>query len=126
MYQAYGLLKPECDFTLAAAATKLAERFPAYSIAHDDKQLTMSSGDWEIRLALNQGQEVLQQSREIEEKIGGDKDDIGIAECARRVEVNSDMPDPELEHFNDYQGVIEVLQSFRGLIAVDPQEPSVL
>jgi hypothetical protein len=36
------------------------------------------------------------------------------------------VPDPELEHFNDYLLAVEVLQSFRGLIAVDPREPSLL
>jgi len=116
MYQAFGLLKPDSDFTLAAAAKKLAAKFPDYSVVHDDTKLTMSSGDWEMRLCLNLGPEVLEQSRAIEEKIGGDQDDIGIVTCARRVEVSSDTPDPEMEHFNDYLSVIEVLKSFQGLM----------
>ena len=70
--------------------------------------------------------QVLQESREIEEKIGGDEDDLGIANCDRRVEVASDIPDPEMDHFNEYLLVIEVLQSFKGIIAVDPKEPSLL
>jgi len=126
MYQAFGLLKLDSDFNLDAAAKRLAEKFPDYSVLHNDKKLTMSSGDWEIWLSLNLGPEVLQQSRDIEEKIGGDEDDIGLATCTRRVEVNSDTPDPEMEHFNDYLSVIEILKSFQGLIAVDPQEPSLL
>ena len=43
----------------------------------------------------------------------------------RRVEVWSDTPDPFMEHFNDFLSVVEVLKSFRGLIAVDPNEPGV-
>jgi hypothetical protein len=31
-----------------------------------------------------------------------------------------------MDHFNDYLQVIEVLQSFQGVIAVDPSEPSLL
>jgi len=31
-----------------------------------------------------------------------------------------------MDHFNDYVLAVEVLQSFKGLIAVDPREPSLL
>jgi hypothetical protein len=31
-----------------------------------------------------------------------------------------------MEHFNDYLLVVEVLKTFDGLIAVDPNEPSLL
>ena len=44
----------------------------------------------------------------------------------KRVEVWTDEPDPFMEHFNDYLSVVEVLKSFRGLLAVDPKEPGVL
>ena len=126
MYQAYGLLKPDSDFTLAAAATKLAARLPDFSIAQDDQRLTLTSEDWEIHLVLNTGPEVIQEARTLEEGIGGAEDDLGITSCDRRVEVASDVDDPEMAHFNDYLTVIEVLKSFRGVIAVDPEEPSLL
>jgi hypothetical protein len=31
-----------------------------------------------------------------------------------------------MKHFNDYLLAVEVLQSFKGLIAVDPTEPALL
>jgi hypothetical protein len=31
-----------------------------------------------------------------------------------------------MAHFKDYLSVIEVLQTFKGMIAVDPNEPSLL
>jgi len=126
MYQAFGLLKPDSDFTLTETAKRLAEKFPAFSVVHSGEKLTLSSEDWEIQLTLVTSPQVLQESREIEEKIGGDEDNLGISNCDRRVEVVSDTPDPELNHFNDYLSVIEVLQSFKGIIAVDPSEPSLL
>jgi hypothetical protein len=126
MYQAYGLLKPDSDFTLAEAAKRLAEKFPDHSVVHNDEKLMLSSKNWDMQLTLVTGPHVLQESREIEEKIGGDEDDLGIANCDRRVEVSSDVSDPEMEHFNEYLFVIEVLQSFKGIIAVDPKEPSIL
>ncbi len=126
MYQAYGLLKPDSDFTLAAAATRLAGKFPQFSVERKDDALSLFSADWEIHLTLVAGPQVLAESRTLEERIGGAQDDIGLSTCARRVEVASDFDDPEMEHFNDYLKVIEVLQSFKGLIAVDPKEPSLL
>ena len=126
MYQAFGLLKPDSDFTLAAAAQKLAARFRGCALTQEGDQLTVSTKDWEIHLTLASGPQILDESRKIEEGIGGDQDDLGIVKCDRRVEVASDIADPEMEHFADYLAVIEVLQSFKGLIAVDPQEPSLL
>jgi hypothetical protein len=31
-----------------------------------------------------------------------------------------------MEHFNEFLTVVEVLKSFRGLLAVDPKEPGVM
>ena len=45
---------------------------------------------------------------------------------SKRVEVWTDVPDPFMEHFNDYLSVIEVLKSFNGLLAVDPKAPGTL
>src|SRR5437870_4044318 len=115
MYQAFGLLKPGSDFDLAEAANRLAPEFPGFSVVRHNDKLTLSSGDWEIHLTLEAGPHVLEESRAIEEKIGGDQDDIGIALCDRRVVVASDTPDPEMDHFNDYLSVVEVLQSFKGV-----------
>ncbi len=126
MYQAYGLLKPDSDFTLAAAVQRLAAKLPRYAIAQSDQRVTVSSKDWEIHLVLSTAAEVIDEARRLEEGIGGAQDDLGITACTRRVEVASDTPDPEMEHFEDYLSVIEVLKSFRGLIAVDPEEPSLL
>jgi hypothetical protein len=126
MYLAHGLLLPSSDFTLAAAAPKLAALFPALQQTRSDRQLTLSSDDWEIHLILEDGPEVLEDSRRIADHVGGEEDELGIGTCNRRVVVSSDVPDPEMDHFNDYLQVVEVLQTFRGVIPVDPREPSLL
>ncbi|MCI0379692.1 MAG: hypothetical protein L0215_18970 [Gemmataceae bacterium] len=126
MYQAFGLLKPDTNFTLAAAAKKLAGTFPGWKLEQAPSQITLSKDAWEIHLRMRDGPEVLEESRRIADHIGGADEELGISSCSRRVEVASDMPDPEMDHFNDYLMVIEVLQSFQGLIPVDPQEPSLL
>ena len=126
MYRAYGLLLPDSDFTLSEAAVRLAAKFPRASIAPGDQGLTLTLEDWDIRLRLREGPEVLEEARAMAEQIGGAEDELGITNCARRVEVWSDVPDREMEHFNDYLLVMEAVQSFRGVIGVDPQEPSLL
>ena len=126
MYHAYGLLLPTTEFTLAAAAKKLAGVFPKLKQEQTSQRLSLSSEDWEIHLTLEEGPEVLEDSIRIADHIGGADEELGISKCNRRVDVATDVPDPEMDHFNDYLQVIEVLQSFSGVIAVDPSEPSLL
>ena len=126
MYHAFGLLLPSSDFTLAAAAQKLAARFPGFAVAQDGAQVKLARADWDMSLTLEDGPEVLEESIRMADHIGGAEEELGIAKCNRRVNVATDVPDPEMDHFNDYLTVIEVLQSFKGVIAVDPSEPSLL
>jgi hypothetical protein len=126
MYHAYGLLLPKSDFTLAAAAKKLASVFPAMKQKQTDRSITLSSGDWDIHLTLEDGPDVLEESIRIADHVGDAEGEVGIATCNRRVDVASDDPDPEMDHFNDYLQIIEVLQTFVGVIPVDPKEPSLL
>ncbi len=126
MYSAFGLLRPDSDFTMAEAARRLSAKFPSCAVDQQADSTVVSSANWEIHLTLNDTPAVLEESRTMAERIGGADDAKDIALCARRVELASDVPDPEMEHFNDYLLAIEVLQSFKGLIAVDPSEPSLL
>jgi hypothetical protein len=126
MYRAFGLLKPDSDFTMMEAARRLSARFPQHTVEQKDDTIALSSVDWGIHLVLNESPAVVEESREIAAHIGGSDDAQDVAACSRRVELGSDTPDPEMEHFNDYLLAIEVLQSFQGLIAVDPREPSLL
>jgi hypothetical protein len=126
VYSAFGLLKPDSDFTMAEAAKRLAAKFPAFAVEQKADAIVVSSADWEIHLTLNNTPAVIDESRAMAERIGGAEDAKDIAVCARRVELASDIADPQMEHFNDYLLAIEVLRSFKGLIAVDPQEPSLL
>ena len=126
MYNAFGLLKADSDFTMMEAARRLSAKFPSFAVEHKAGTLVISSAEWEIHLVLNESPSVRDESRNLAERIGGTEDAKDIAVCSRRVEVASDIPDREMEHFSDYLFVIEVLKSFNGLIAVDPEEPSLL
>ncbi|HEX3314560.1 MAG TPA: hypothetical protein VHR72_06680 [Gemmataceae bacterium] len=128
MYQAYLLLQPSTDFTLEAAQTKLAAKFPKHIAARAGEEVTFSGDDWDFYVRLNAGPEVLADSESFAEQIAGDGVEEGklIAAIDRRVEMGSDTPDPEMEHFEDYLTLLETLRTFRGIIAIDPSEPSLL
>lgn len=126
MYQAYGLLLPNSEFTLDGAARKLAAVFPDYDRQDAPGGVVFTGGSWEFHLVLRQGPEVLEDSVRIAGGIGGDQDDLGLSRCDRRVEMSSDYPDPEMDHFDDFLKIVEVLKGFPGLVAVEPKEPSLL
>src|SRR5205085_1117138 len=105
---------------------RLGAKFPTYRVEQQSDAIVVAASDWEIHLTFNESPAVLNESREIAGHIAGEVDGRDIAACARRVELSSDIPDPEMNHFNEYLLAVEVLQSFQGLIAVDPREPSLL
>lgn len=126
MYRTYGLLLPESPFTLGKIVPQLQASFPGFDVVPEGQGLLVANADWDIRLTLEEGQQVLEESQRIAEHIGGNEDELGIRRCHRRVVVSSDVPDPEMEHFGDYLKVMDVLRTVPGLIAIDPQEPSLL
>jgi len=128
MYRAFGLLKPDSDFNLDQAISRLTTRFPGYSIARRGNQLTLSKGDWEIELALVTGDYVPTETQGITDRLAGfeEKETSLLIASSSRVEVWSETPDPFMEHFNDYLLVVEVLKSFNGLVAVDPHQRTLL
>jgi hypothetical protein len=128
MYQAYLLLQPNTDFTLEAAQQKLLAKFPKLVPARAGEELTFTGADWEFYLRVNAGPDVLADSEKFAEEIAGDGGEEGrqIAAIDRRVEIGSDMADPEMDHFEDYLTLLDTLRSFRGIIAIDPSEPSLL
>src|SRR5258707_1387244 len=81
MYHAYGLLLPTSDFTLAAAAKKLTSVVPAMKQKQSDRRITLSSGDWNIHLTLEDGPEVVEESIRIADHVGDAEGEMGIATC---------------------------------------------
>lgn len=126
MYQAHLLLQSDTDFTLEEAARRLRDRFPTFTVQAEPNLLTLASQDWEIHFQLNEGPEVLEDSARIAELVAGGDDGQELASISRRVEIGSEVPDPEMDHFDDYLTVLETMQTFKGVIAVDPTEPSLL
>lgn len=128
MYRAYGLLLPKNDFNLDAAGTRLVAKIAGSSAARNANVVTISKGNWSINIAEVKGAHIPDETVGITDKIAGfERDDVEVlATTDRRIEVWTDDPDPFMEHFNDYLFAVEVLKSFKGVIAVDPNEPALL
>lgn len=128
MYRAFGLLQPTSDFTLESAQQRLAAAFPGYTVARTGEQIVVSQGEWWIAMTIDSGDQVQGEIIGLVGNLAGVEQTEADALIAsgKRVEVWTDVPDPFMEHFNDYLSVVEVLKSFNGLLAVDPNEPGVL
>jgi hypothetical protein len=126
MYRAYALLRPDCDFTLTAAADRLRRQFPDAVVSLAGAQITVQKGEWEIELLLNAEPLVATESAGFAERIAGLDDGLALERCDRRVEVWSDTPDPFVEHLSDFHAVLEVLRSFPGATPIDPSEPALM
>jgi hypothetical protein len=128
MYRAYGLLRSDTDFTLDAALTRLAAKFPGFTVARDGSRIVVSKADWWIAAALNSGEAIRLETEGLVGRLAGLEaaEAEALVASDRRVEVWTDVTDPFMEHFNDYLSVVEVLKSFGGVVAVDPKEPAVL
>ena len=128
MYRAFGLLRSDTDFSLDALQARLVAKFPGFTVARDGDRVVVSKGEWWIATALVAGEYVREETEGLVGHLAGIEPAEAevLAASDRRIEVWTDVPDPFMEHFNDYLFVIEVLKSFNGLVAVDPNEPSVL
>lgn len=126
MYRAFGLLTGSSNFSLDEAVRRLSAKFPNYTVTNNAGQITVASPAWELELRVNSSPEVAEQSIHFAEKIGGEDDAAEIAGCTSRVEVWSETPDYEMAHFADYLTAIEVLKSFDGVIAINPEEPGLM
>jgi hypothetical protein len=128
MYRAIGLLRPDTDFTLDEAQSRLAAALPDSAVAREGEQVVLSKGEWWIALRVASGPDVRMETEGLVGHVAGlepaEADEY--VSTGRRVEVWTDASDPFMEHFNDYLSVVEVLKSFNGLLAVDPKEHGVL
>ena len=128
MYRAFGLLRPDSDFTADEALVRLTAKFPGFDVAREGNRITVSKGEWWIAMELVAGAHVQLETEGLVGHLAGVEpaEAEALVVSDRRVEVWTDVPDPFMEHFNDYLLTVEVLKSFKGLLAVDPNEPGIL
>ncbi len=126
-YQAFGLLEPDNNFEMNSAAEWLAAGIGSLEISRTtEDKIQLVSGGWEITIGINREPWVGEESKELATALAHSEKASRIARCQARVEIQSESPDPDMDHFNDYIAVLEVLETFDGVILVDPREPDLI
>lgn len=78
--------------------------------------------DWSLRIYWEENLDVLAEAQEIADRFAVNRSDKAvIASCNRRITTSGD-PDPNMDHFNDFVHVIEVLESIEDTYIFDPGE----
>jgi hypothetical protein len=128
MYHAIGLLQADNNFSITEAEARLKQALPEHTIIPNGSRIRVEHGGWWIALELVAGSQLRDETEGLVSKLAGlePAEADGYVRSNERVEVWTDIPDPFMEHFNDFLSIVEVLKSFRGLLAVDPKEPGVL
>ncbi len=126
MYQAYALMTPKSDLTIPEAARRIQAKFPNIDVNQTGGSIDLTEGDWDYHLALQSGPQVLEEAEGLAGRIAGLEDDDAMRTCDRRFEVWSDTPDPFMEYFERHFQILDVLRGFKGVILVDPREPSLV
>jgi len=128
MYHAIGLLQATSDFSIAEAAVRLRQALPGHAVIPEGPRIRVERGEWWIALELVAGPQLRGETEGLVGKLAGlePAEADSFVASDQRVEAWTDIPDPFMEHFNDYLSVIEVLKSFRGILVVDPKEPGVM
>lgn len=113
---------------LAERVTKRFASEPGVRVAveatnlHSFEHLAVAWGEWEIRITKEEAETVLEESREIAGSIGSHRADRDrIAGCRRRFSLSSD-DDPEMDRFNDYLFIVEILEKIPGAILIEDGE----
>ncbi len=126
-YQALALLPPHSSCSLDDVARSLEQRFTAVVSSHGEPRLIATThtiilawSDWSLRVTLADAPHVLLESQEMADLFAAGRSDRElIARCQRRIEVAADS-DPQMDHFNDYIFVLDVLERIPHVILFDP------
>jgi hypothetical protein len=88
----------------------------------DISQIELKINSWFLYITLNYDPYVSKEAIEIAEKYIFEDHDrkASLENCNSRFEVYSD-PDPNMDYFNFYVWVVELLCEYKGAVAFDPQ-----
>lgn len=127
IYKVYALLKDKNNFNIDKAVALLKSNMPEYTITQEENEVTLNKSGWIFYFILNTAEYVLSESKEIAKLVEKDKITNDIAKCRSRVEIiSAEGDDPDRVYFNDYSDILKIVESFNGVILVDPDDPYVI
>jgi hypothetical protein len=125
-YSLLVLLTDQTTLTLDTLAERLRKRFsydPAVLIEHKTSDVVLVQwGAWSVHIIFENEPHVVVESEDIADRFAASHPSRSeIATSKQRLCVSGD-DDPNMDHFNDFLFVMEVLESYSGVYLFDPLE----
>jgi hypothetical protein len=127
-YSSLALLPPDITTTLTELQSLFEAKFANWNQAtvgtgtweHNGHLfISITVDNWQLRVSYSNEPHVIIESQDIARIFAKERDDKDIiASCASRFEVSSD-DDANIEYFNAYVFVLEVLETIDGAILID-------
>jgi hypothetical protein len=125
-YEAMAFLKDDSDFDIEVFKHHLIRCFPAMQIVQEGKTISLLLPEWEIHTHLADEPFVEIEALEMPEHCPECPRIDEISKCKRRVEIWSRSPDPQMDYFNDYITLCNVVEMFQGVILFDPMSGNLM
>jgi hypothetical protein len=129
-YVVFGLLAPESNFNLNTAFDRIRDVFtnlpdggfePQSSGAND---ISIDPEHLGLFVVLVDDPKVINDSQQLAVQLGNAPEAAAVARCARRIEFGMQWGDPRGDVFPEFERLLGVLRSFRGVIFLDPSDPA--
>lgn len=127
MYETLILIDPESNIEGLEIRRRVATLFEREdggkpTVTWEEPVLSIDWSDYQIRLALDDGPHVYEESQEIAQEFAQDH---GLADrirsCRERIDISGEN-DPEMDHFNDYCLILETIESLGEVYTFDPMQ----
>lgn len=125
-YEAIAFLKDDSDFDTELFKKHLIRCFPAMQIVQEGKTISLSHLDWQIHAYLADELFVEIEALEMPEYCPQCPRIEEISKCKRRVEIWGRSSDPQMDYFNDYIILCNVVERFQGVILFDPMSEDLM
>jgi hypothetical protein len=121
-YHAFALIHADSDIDFAVITDRLTDRLRHMKVLRVGSSIQVFYRGWTINLNFVAAPHVVAESGEIAGNFAeGRPDRTKISGCNTRIEITGDV-DPDLDHFNDYVGVLDVLSRFDNIVLFDPEK----
>jgi hypothetical protein len=122
MYETLMLFDSKNHIGLAEVESAVRQRFSGQeqpTITKIDNVVKLTWPNFSLEVGVNEGESVLEESKEIAEEFAPEPLRDTIRSCGSRVEI-SGSDDPGMDHFNDLCFVLEAVESAGRVYTFDP------
>jgi hypothetical protein len=124
-YRRTVLIPTSADIRFADVVARMQQKFARItSVAVSQiqpHQLRIQASDWYLDIYWEDDAQVMEESTEIARYFASEECRSNVKSCAQRI-TTAATADPNMDHFNDYVFVLEVLESLPGVYQFDSEQ----